>query len=316
VAASSPGADAPVRARPESPPSSVPTYDDVARDLLRELVSWPGVSRVGFALIEGGGRRLRFTASDRRLDAALEWCHIDAFDDVPFTTVVRTGEAVMGGREEFEPRWPEFVSRQPEHVRAMAVVPLLGEGAPIGGVIVYLDDEARLDASRRERLPGVVAEAASAVRRVRVRSGGHAVPAGTDGPHEHEQDRARLLIDDDPRSAGLARRFLRDRLRVAGVDDDTVDTAELCLSELVTNSILHGGGRTEVQIALDDELTVSVRDEGGPLGGPAAPDLDEDPLRVHGRGLQLVEVLASSWGSRRDDGGTTVWFTLAVPAAS
>ncbi len=325
MAASSPGVDAPVEARPTAahpppvgPPRAGPTYDDVARGLLCELASWPGVSRVGFALTEGGGRRLRFTSSDRRLDAALEWCHIDAFDDVPFTTVVRTGEVLMGGREEFEPRWPEFVSRQPEHVRAMAVVPLPGESSPVGGVIVYLDDASRLDADRRDRLPVIAAQAASAVRRVRARGEPDAVPTPVrrGDAHEHTDDPGRLVIDDDPRSAGLARRFLRDRLRVAGIDDDTVDTAELCLSELVTNAILHGGGRTEVRVALDDELTVSVRDQGGPQSGPTAPDVDEDPLRVHGGGLQLVEVLASSWGSRRDPSGTTVWFILDVGAAA
>lgn len=322
MAASSPDADAPVAARRRpAAPAGGSTYDDIARGVLLELASWPGVSRVGFALTEGGGRRLRFTASDRCGDPVLEWCHIDAFDDVPFTTVVRTGEVVMGDRDAFVTRWPEFVGRQPLHVRAMAVVPLPAAAAPVGGVIVYLDDEDRLDASRRDRLSVLAAEAAEAVRRVRERPGGGGKPL--DGPspatsaHDHPEDPGRLVVDDDPRSASVARRFLRDRLRVAGlVDDETVETAQLCLSELVTNAILHGGGRTEVRVSLADELSVSVRDEGGPLGAPAAREVDEDPWRVHGRGLQLLEVLASSWGTRRDPSGTTVWFTLALPAGS
>jgi hypothetical protein len=247
-------------------PSVATTYDGIARDVLLELASWPGVSRAGFALTEGGGRRLRFTASDRCVDPVLEWCHIDAFDDVPFTTVVRTGEVVMGGREAFVTRWPEFVGRQPDHVQAMAVVPLPTAAAPVGGVIVYLDDADRLDASRRDRLSVLAAEAADAVRRARERPGGVGAPLDGPGPlarstHEHPQDPCRLVIDDDPRSASVARRFLRDRLRDAGVvDDDTVETAQLCLSELVTNAILHGGGRTEVRVDLAEGLTVSVRD--------------------------------------------------------
>ena len=38
--------------------------DAVARGVLTHLLGLPGVSRVGLALIEGAGRRLRFVASD------------------------------------------------------------------------------------------------------------------------------------------------------------------------------------------------------------------------------------------------------------
>ena len=42
--------------------------DEIAASLLTDLAALPGVRRVGFALSEGGGRRLRFTASDRSDD--------------------------------------------------------------------------------------------------------------------------------------------------------------------------------------------------------------------------------------------------------
>ena len=35
-------------------------------------------------------------------------------------------------------------------------------------------------------------------------------------------------------------------------------------------------------------------------------------MRVHGRGLQLVEALSDRWGSERDAAGTTVWFALEL----
>ena len=38
--------------------------DAVARGVLGHLLGLPGVSRVGLALVEGAGRRLRFVASD------------------------------------------------------------------------------------------------------------------------------------------------------------------------------------------------------------------------------------------------------------
>jgi hypothetical protein len=53
---------------------------------------------------------------------------------------------------------------------------------------------------------------------------------------------------------------------------------------------------------------VEVRNPGSP------PDLREpdssDPLQVHGRGLQLVDALASRWGSERDAHGFSAWFVL------
>src|SRR3954451_15959215 len=69
--------------------------DEIATSLLNDLAAVPDVHRVGFALAEVGGRRLRFTASDRVTDG-VEWCNVDAYDDVPITAVVRTGEAIMG----------------------------------------------------------------------------------------------------------------------------------------------------------------------------------------------------------------------------
>ena len=39
---------------------------------------------------------------------------------------------------------------------------------------------------------------------------------------------------------------------------------------------------------------------------------DDDPLRVFGRGLVLVDALADSWGSEADVTGTTSWFVLEL----
>ena len=99
------------------------------------------------------------------------------------------------------------------------------------------------------------------------------------------------------------------------MSSDLAETAQLCLSELVTNAIVHAGTRCELRATLDTALTVAVRDRGGPASDAAlvaAPDADPDPLRVHGRGLQLVDALADRWGSERDAVGTTVWFSLEL----
>ncbi len=299
--------------------------DEIATSLLADLGALPGVRRVGFALSEGGGRRLRFTASDRDTSpgeggsgGAVEWCHIDAYDDVPLTRVVRTGESVMGAREALTPLFDHYLSGQPDELRALAAVPLPGIGSPIGGLVIFLEEPWAFDERQRRLLEATARRAADAVRRVRLRGGDHLDDLAE--PDEAEGTRsARVVLDDDPRSAGAARRFLRDFLAEAAsvgthVPDDLAATAELCLSELVTNAIIHAGGRSELRATLDGSLTVLVRDHGGPAPD-AAPDADPDPLRVHGRGLQLVEALSDRWGSEHDAVGTSVWFALELGSA-
>ena len=280
--------------------------DEIAASLFEDLAAVPGVRRVGFALLEGGGRRLRFTASDRSAEGgAVDWCHIDAYDDVPLTTVVRTGEPVLGACEELAPRFEAFVAGQPEEVRALAAVPLPGIGSPIGGLLVVLEEAWTFDEAQRGLLEATARRTAEAVRRVRVRDHVDEPPAVDEEPGLT----ARLTLDDDPRAPALARRFLREFLARIEASDEVVETAELCLSEIVTNAVVHAGGRSELRATVDDALTVSLRDRGGPAPD-AAPDDDPDPLRVHGRGLLLVDALADRWGSERDAVGTTVWFTL------
>lgn len=287
--------------------------DEIATCLFRDLGALPGVGRIGFALSEGGGRRLRFTASDRPLeDGRAEWCLIDAYDDVPITKVVRTGEPVLGPRDGLDAQYAEFAARQPDEVKALAVVPLPGIGSPIGGLVVYLEDEWDFDESQRQLLDATARRTAEAVRRVRV--GGSGYTEDEPALPDEAALTARITLHDDTTAPRAARRFLRDFLAEAGVSEDVSATAELCLSELVTNAVVHAGTRSELRATLDGGLTVAVRDHGGPAPD-AAPDEDPDPLRVHGRGLLLVEALADRWGSERDAVGTTVWFSLDLDPA-
>ncbi len=89
---------------------------------------------------------------------------------------------------------------------------------------------------------------------------------------------------------------------------DTTDTALLLVSEVVTNAVNHGRGRPvlDVQVA-PDRLSVSVSDSA-----PGAPEVRRDnPLLADGgRGMLLVETLASRWGIDRRPGGKRVWFEL------
>jgi anti-sigma regulatory factor (Ser/Thr protein kinase) len=108
-----------------------------------------------------------------------------------------------------------------------------------------------------------------------------------------------------------ARRFLRKTLNRWGVDEEIADTAVLCLSELVTNAVIHSHAGCSVRVSLEDGLlTTTVRDRG--TADAASITALEEPLQVHGRGLLVVEALASRWGYELDAAGTTVWFELEV----
>ncbi len=288
--------------------------DTVARVVLEDLLTLPDVTRVGLALVEGGGRRLRFlplVATDE--PSAAVWCHIDAYDDVPLTSVLRTGRPVLGGLDDFGDRYAGLVAAQREAgTRALAAVPLPGASAPLGGLLLYFGRVPDFAGPLRHRLDDLARRTADAMRRVRLRSAGAVSAAVVES--DVDARRASVLLDDDLRAPRAARRFLRETLGAWEVADDVVETAELCLSELVTNAVIHAGASSRLTLALaDGRLTVSVQDHAGPAAEEVARVVeDDDPLRVFGRGLVLVDTLADRWGSERNDLGTSSWFLLEV----
>ena len=92
-----------------------------------------------------------------------------------------------------------------------------------------------------------------------------------------------------------------------------IDEAELLVSELVTNAVLHARTPLALRVVLaDDCLRVAVTDESRWLPRPQPKDLD----RVGGRGLALVEMLADQWGVEHGSASKTVWFELNRPGVS
>jgi len=110
----------------------------------------------------------------------------------------------------------------------------------------------------------------------------------------------------DPKCIREARRFVTEQLadRSAPMIRDVV----LMVSELTTNCVKHAHSAFSVSLVTDDRaICVEVTDTG--TGTPTPQQLN--PERASGRGLQIVEQLADSWGVTRTDGpGKTVWFTL------
>lgn len=86
-----------------------------------------------------------------------------------------------------------------------------------------------------------------------------------------------------------------------------MDTVQLLISELVTNVIVHTTAAPDVRVSLyPSHLHVAVVDSSPVPVTPRSPS-DE---AVSGRGLQLVEALASAWGTTQIDRGKVVWFDV------
>ncbi|MFI5531747.1 SpoIIE family protein phosphatase [Kitasatospora sp. NPDC051853] len=109
----------------------------------------------------------------------------------------------------------------------------------------------------------------------------------------------------EPTAVSRARRLVRGALTDWGVEHLT-DTAELLVSELVTNSVRYASAPIGVRLTLGDTLLVEISD---PLPDPPrerhAAEADEG-----GRGLELVRRLALRWGARAEGMGKVVWFEL------
>ncbi|WP_411135323.1 SpoIIE family protein phosphatase [Streptomyces sp. C10] len=180
-----------------------------------------------------------------------------------------------------------------------------------------------------------------------------------DGPAVRSR---RASLPGDPQAAAAARRFVRATFAdwagrqltgAEGLTGRLADEAELLVSELVTNAVVHAGTTVELRCRLDPE---AGRDGGaepyrGRTGEPyeaphreaaAAPGAGADgasgpgivievsdhhptqPVRARaesaasengGHGLQLISAVAESWGVTYRRAMKTVWFRLPVGAA-
>jgi anti-sigma regulatory factor (Ser/Thr protein kinase) len=86
------------------------------------------------------------------------------------------------------------------------------------------------------------------------------------------------------------------------------DELRLITSELVTNAVQHAHTRFQVKLIRDGyTFLLSVTDQS-----PSTPRLYQEPdtLRQHGRGLVIVEALATSWGIQTVNGGKSIWAKL------
>jgi anti-sigma regulatory factor (Ser/Thr protein kinase) len=116
----------------------------------------------------------------------------------------------------------------------------------------------------------------------------------------------------DLEAVAAVRRFVRDRLASWGWTSKC-DEAELLVTELVTNALIHADSEVDMWVREQrDRIRVDVCDwdPRPPLPAPITFTEEFDSEAEHGRGLLIVEAVASAWGKTPRGRGKSVWFEL------
>jgi anti-sigma regulatory factor (Ser/Thr protein kinase) len=121
-----------------------------------------------------------------------------------------------------------------------------------------------------------------------------------------------LSVEYTPRPAAVreARATVRRQLERWGLADqeDLADNAELLVSELATNALLHSASGFRLTLsASHGVLRCEVADVGRRI-----PRVLRAGTADSGREMFLVEALARRWGCRQEGPGRTVWFELGT----
>ena len=143
------------------------------------------------------------------------------------------------------------------------------------------------------------------------------------------QSRQTLDLAPGPRIVHDARRWVVQTCEQIG-RDDVADCAELAVSELVTNAVLHGLPPVRLQLrGTTDHPRFEVHDGSTIAPQPATQGggfdidafdldtfdaLDEEQLATLttiGRGLDIVSRASAAWGAEIEEDGKAVWFEPA-----
>jgi anti-anti-sigma factor len=125
---------------------------------------------------------------------------------------------------------------------------------------------------------------------------------------EHTPPRLRERIEPDRNAPGLARSAVAEFCQQIGVREH--DAAQLVASELVTNAVVHA--RTTMDLTLRfvaPLLHIAVRDRAD--GVPRLSGIIDESSES-GRGLLLVDALATRWGSLVPHNGKVVWAVVRL----
>ena len=134
-------------------------------------------------------------------------------------------------------------------------------------------------------------------------------------PQPPDSDAVTLALPFSPESAAVARHQLRDWLRGLGAHGEHLDDARLVVSELVGNAIRHARPLSDDTLRVewdrhDAGLDIAVTD-GGSVSNPER--LDAAVSDLAGRGLAIVDTLASRWWVEATRSRTTVHALVHLP---
>lgn len=119
----------------------------------------------------------------------------------------------------------------------------------------------------------------------------------------------------DLRAVRDVRNYLREKAHTWGWEAVSSDL-ELAVTELVTNALVHADSEVEVRLReYDDRLRVDVCDSDPqpPLPAPVLASGEAETQSEHGRGLIIVDALASNWGNSPSGRGKSVWLEMHRP---
>lgn len=122
-----------------------------------------------------------------------------------------------------------------------------------------------------------------------------------------------LTLEASPRSASDARRWVGDACRRLD-RGDLVECAELGVSELVANAILHANAPYTVRVrgtVSHPRIEVLDGSTNPPVPPTPATGDDLELLLTFGRGLSMVAQCSVSWGATIEPAGKVVWFEPA-----
>lgn len=120
-----------------------------------------------------------------------------------------------------------------------------------------------------------------------------------------------LSLPPERSSARLARHWVIHTIAAAGVTGSQNQVVELLTAEVVANAAVHGpaDGSIRVRAWTDaDHVYVSVSDDSSTSPVVRHPE----PAAASGRGMALVQALASDWGVEVGPDGKTVWFCMEL----
>lgn len=124
-----------------------------------------------------------------------------------------------------------------------------------------------------------------------------------------------LELVPEPQSVRRARVWVVSELATIG-RDDLADAAELGVSELVTNAILHADPPIVVRVGgTAAHPRVEVHDNSPAPPKARSMTADERLLATVGRGLGIVAMFSTTWGAEVSSQGKVVWFEPAAEAS-